>query len=366
MKVEYKMNQKIFVTSPHLPDINEYKDYIDQIWNNHQLTNQGPLVTKLEHQLSDYLDVDNFHFLTNGTIALQLALKALDISDGEIITTPFSYVATVSSILWERCTPVFVDIDPETFCIDVDKLEKAVTCKTRAIMPVHVFGYPCDVERIEVIALKHNLKVIYDGAHAFGSKYKSKSLLNYGDITTVSFHATKLFNTVEGGGCIVKDKMISDKLELIKRFGHNIDDYSCLGINGKSSEFHAAMGLCNLKYIDEIIDERKQISKLYDQLLLDKVFRPKVPDDFEYNYAYYPIVLDTEEQLLKVLDSLNKHHIYPRRYFWPSLNKLSYLQDKQQCPVSEDISSRIICLPLYTNLEKLAVKKISELIVDNL
>ena len=243
----------IYVTKSFMPPLEEYNKHVAKIFENGVLTNQGPNVQELQQKLSRYLGVKNFHYLSNGTIALQLALSAMDINDGEIITTPFSYVATTSSIMWQRCKPVFVDIEKDNFTIDADKIEAAITPKTRAIMAVHVFGYACDVDKIQKIADKHNLKVIYDGAHAFGAKYNGKSLLSYGDVATCSFHATKLFHTVEGGACIVKDKTISDKLEMQKRFGHNGDDHQMLGINAKQSEFHAAMGLANFPYIKKII-----------------------------------------------------------------------------------------------------------------
>lgn len=355
----------INVTKTFLPQIDEYQKYIFQIWQSNQLTNQGPLLVELESKLSKFLGVKHFQYVTNGTIALQLALKALDISNGEIITTPFSYVATTSSILWERCTPVFVDIEPDNFTIDADKIEQAITTRTKAIMAVHVFGYACDIEKIEKIAQKHNLRVIYDGAHAFGAKYKDKSLLSYGDISTCSFHSTKLFHTVEGGACIVKDKVVSDKLDLIKKFGHLGDKHFCLGINAKQSEFHAAMGLSNFPYINKIIEERKRISDLYDELLDGKVQRPKPQADLDYNYAYYPVVFESEEQLLNVFEKLAKENINPRRYFYPSLNKLPYLKG-ESCSISEDISSRIACLPLYFGLENEIIEKIVKIIRNNI
>ena len=348
-----------------MPPLSEYNKYIAGIFERGILTNQGPNVRELEHKLSEYLDVDNFHYVTNGTIALQLALSALDINDGEIITTPFSYVATISSILWQRCKPVFVDIEPNNFTIDVQKIESAITPKTRAIMGVHVFGYACNIDKIQEIANKHDLKVIYDGAHAFGAKYNGKSLLSYGDITTCSFHATKLFHTVEGGACIVRDKPVSDKLEYQKRFGHQGDNHYMLGINAKQSEFHAAMGLANLPYMDKIIVARKHVSEMYDKLLAGCVGRPKAQTGLEYNYAYYPVVFKSEEELLNVFAQLNKQDIFPRRYFYPSLNKLQYVQGNR-CPVSEDISTRIACLPLYVGLEDECIIKIAQIIKQGL
>ncbi|MBO7258083.1 MAG: DegT/DnrJ/EryC1/StrS family aminotransferase [Alphaproteobacteria bacterium] len=356
---------KILVTKPYLPAQEEYFDKVKQIFSNHHLTNQGPLLKELEKTLSAFLQAQHFHYVTNGTIALQIALESLDIRDGEIITTPFSYVATTSSILWQRCKPIFVDIEPNNFTIDVNKIEAAITAQTKAIMPVHVFGYACDVDSIEAIAKKHHLKVIYDAAHAFGAQYKGKALCTYGDISTLSFHATKLFHTTEGGACIVSDKTVSDKLELIKKFGHVGDEHFCLGINAKQSEFHAAMGLAIFPHLKEIIEKRKIISELYDSYLATDLQRPAPQEDLIYNYAYYPVLFKTEEQLLKVFKILNEKDIYPRRYFYPSLNTLPYV-DKQDCPVSEDISSRIACLPLYPDLPLEQVKQIANLIKENL
>ncbi len=359
-------SEKIFVTRSFLPPIEEYNKYTAKIFNNAQLTNQGPLLLELEKRLSEYLKVRNFQYVTNGTIAIQIALKVLGIEDGEIITTPFSYVATTSSILWERCRPVFVDIDPDNFTIDVNKIEEKITPKTRAIMPVHVFGYACNIDGIQKIADKYNLKVIYDAAHAFASIYKGRSLVSYGDISTCSFHATKLFHTIEGGACIIKDDEISKKLNLIKRFGHNVDEHICLGINAKQSEFNAAMGLANLPYLSNIISTRRDISNLYDKLLSGYVKRPKPQQDLEYNYAYYPVVFKDEKQLLNVFKTLNEHNIFPRRYFYPSLNKLPYLKEYQECPISEDICSRIACLPLYVGLQPKQIEYICSLIKKSL
>lgn len=350
--------KKIFVTKSFLPRIEEYKEYIDKIWDSGQITNQGPLLKEFESKVSDYLGVKNFHLVTNGTLALQVAMKALDITDGEVITTPFSYVATTSAILWERCQPVYVDIDPRTLNIDPLKIEAAITKKTKAIMAVHVFGNPCDVEVIEKIAKKHNLKVIYDAAHAFGVKYKGKSLLSYGDISICSFHATKLFHTIEGGCIIAKHKSVSDKVDLIKRFGHNGDEHFELGINAKASEFQAAMGLCNLKYIDDIADEREKLTSLYNKLLGSKVRQPQLRDYTVYNNAYYPIILESDKKRKQVLDKLNVINIYPRRYFYPSLNRLPYLKSNNECLISEDVANRILCLPLYAGLDEVIIRRI--------
>lgn len=358
------LKNRINVTKTFMPPIDDYQYYIEQIYKNCWLTNQGPLLKELETKISSQLQLEHFHYVTNGTIALQLALRALDIYDAEVITTPFSYVATVSSILWERCKPVFVDIEQNNFTIDINKIEAKITSKTKAILPVHIFGYACDVDGIQKIANKYNLKVIYDAAHCFGSSISGRSLLNFGDISTCSFHATKLFHTIEGGACIVKDKVISEKLELIKRFGHNGDEHFCLGINAKQSEFHAAMGLSNLPYVHSIIKRRKHICDMYDELLCGLIQRPKIQNELDYNYAYYPAIFYDEKQLLRVIRKLNENNIYPRRYFYPSLNKLPYLQEYQSCPISEDICSRIACLPLYTDLKDEDIVEIVSLIKE--
>lgn len=355
-------HESIYVTRPFLPPLGEYQKLISKIFENGQITNQGPLLKSLESELSTYCEVDNLHYISNGTVALSLALHALNITEGEVITTPFSYVATTSSILWKKLTPIFVDIEPENFLIDTTKIEEAITSKTKAIMPVHVFGHVCDIENIQRIADKYNLKVIYDGAHAFASKYKGKAVCSYGDISTLSFHATKLFHTIEGGACVVHDENISKNLELQKRFGHEKDTHSMLGINAKQSEMHAAMGLAIFPYINKIIDERKKISELYNQELQNVLKRPRIQIDLEYNYGYYPVVFPNEPMLLKVFDELNKENIFPRRYFYPSLNKLPYLSSFQTCPVSESISCRIACLPLYVGLDLDLVRKIARII----
>lgn len=356
----------INVTRSFMPPIEEYEEYLKKIWESRYLTNEGPMLKQLQKQLEEYLGVNYVSMTTNGTISLQLALKALGIEEGEVITTPFSFVATTSCIVWERCKPVFVDIDKDTLCIDVNKIEEAITDKTKAIMIVHVYGYPCDVDKIQEIANKHGLKVIYDGAHAFGSRYKGKSLLSYGDISTCSFHATKLFHTIEGGACITNKKEIYDKLQSIKNFGNVDGNYDNVGVNGKITEFNAAMGLANYKYIDKIIEERKEICETYDKLLEGKVVRPKVVENLEYNYIYYPIVLKDEEETLKIIDALHENEINPRRYFYPSLNTLKYIEDKGNCPVSEDISKRVLCLPLYNGLSKTDVAKICEIVEENI
>lgn len=356
----------INVTRSFMPPIEEYHKYIEKIWNNRYLTNEGPLLTELKDKLTQYLGIRNVNLVNNGTTALELAIKALQLENCEIITTPFSFVATTSSIIWEKCTPIFVDIDKDTLCIDVNKIEEAITPNTKAIMAVHVFGYPCDVYEIEKIANKHNLKVIYDGAHAFGSKYDGKSLLSFGDITTCSFHATKLYHTIEGGACCAKDDCINERIQYLKRFGEVNKEYKYVGTNAKMTEFNAAMGLANYKYIDDIIQERKKICELYDTYLNGFVKRPVIRDNTEQNYIYYPIILKDEEETLRIISELNKNEINPRRYFYPALNTLCFVNSETECPVCEDITKRILCLPLYNGLNDKDVEKISKIIVETI
>ena len=338
------------VTKPYLPPLEEYTHYLEGIWKRQWLTNNGPLVNELELKVCDYLGIKNFIFLNNGTFAIQVALKALGIT-GNVITTPFSYVATTSSLVWEGCKPVFVDIHPETFNIDPEKIEAAITAETTAILATHVYGNPCDVVKIDAIAKKHSLKVIYDGAHCFGVKYKGKSIFEYGDVSTASFHATKLFHTVEGGGVFTNNKELHKKMSLMRNFGHDGPEvFSELGVNGKNSEFHAAIGLVNLKKVEAIIQKRKQLSINYDQKLGDiKLQKPKIDRSVEFNYGYYPVLFEDEKAAITCMTRLNRSQIFPRRYFYPSLVHLPYIQE-DTLPISEDISKRVLCLPLYYEL----------------
>lgn len=338
------------VTKPFLPKAKEYDSYLHSIWERQWLTNNGPLVNELELKLKDYLDVNHLLYVSNGTIALQIAIRALELT-GEIITTPFSFVATTSSIVWEGCTPVYTDIDPETFNIDPEKIEAAITPRTSAILATHVYGNPCDIDAIEVIAARHHLKVIYDAAHCFGTKYKGRSVYEYGDISTASFHATKLFHTIEGGAVITKNPDLLKKMAFIRNFGHNgPDDYAELGINGKNCEFHAAMGLCNLKHVDDILKTRKLLSLYYREKLKDlKATYPRHYEMSTVNYAYFPVLFDDKELMHKCLWALETEKIYCRRYFYPSLASLPYVQ-QTTLPVCDSIVERIICLPLYHTL----------------
>lgn len=355
----------INVTKTYLPPLEEYVHYLEQIWSSGWVTNNGVFVQELETKLAEYLDVPHVQYVTNGTVALQIALKALNIT-GQVITTPFSYVATTTVILWEQCEPIFVDIEDKTFCIDAEKIEAAITSNTEAILATHVYGYPCDVKKIQALAEKYGLKVIYDGAHAFGEKLNDVSLFDYGDLATLSFHATKLFHTVEGGAIIAHNSEMAEKISLLKKFGHHYDDYRCVGINGKNSEFHAAMGLCVLPHVTEIISQRQKRSELYDMRLKGTELQlPQKPDGLEYNYGYYPVLFLSEEKLLRVKTVLANQGINARRYFYPALNKLPY-HSGADCPVAEDIARRILCLPLYYDLEEKWITKITEIISNEI
>ncbi len=335
----------INVTKTFLPPQQEYEAILKRAWDAGWITNRGALVQELEEKLKAYLNVPNIIATTNGTLPLQIAIKTLGLT-GEIITTPFSYVATTSSIVWEGCTPVFVDIHPDYLTIDETKIEAAITPKTSAILATHVFGNPCAVEEIEAIAKKHHLKVIYDAAHCFGVTYKGKSIFNYGDVSTCSFHATKLFHTGEGGAMFCKEEKLYKKLFYHHNFGHDGPErFQGLGINAKMSELQAAMGLAVLPYINKIIKDRKRVVLAY-QKSLRGLKKLKIKENTGWNYAYFPVIFNNEEELLRVKNKLNQNNIFPRRYFYPSLDSLPYIQD-QICPVSRDISSKIMCLPLY-------------------
>ena len=350
----------INVTQTFLPPLEEYVEYLQQIWDSKWLTNRGKLVCGLEAKLKNYLGVENLLTVNNGTIALQIAIKALDL-EGEVITTPFSYVATVSSIVWENCQPVFVDIDPNFLTIDETKIEPAITEKTSAILATHVYGNPCNVEAIKLIAKKHNLKVIYDAAHCFGVKYKGESILSWGDVSTLSFHATKLFHTGEGGGIVCKNEELFHKIFYHHNFGHHGEEnFYGLGVNAKISEINAALGLSVLPYIDEIIASRKKICDFYADTLKN-VRTPELRKETIWNYSYYPVIFSTEEAMLRAKKSLNDESIFPRRYFYPSLNKLPYL-DYVEMPCAEEISRKILCLPLFADLAAEDAKKVAEII----
>ncbi|WP_394752347.1 DegT/DnrJ/EryC1/StrS family aminotransferase [Crenothrix sp.] len=358
-------NKPIYVTQPSLAPLDEYVELLKGVWERGILTHNGPLVQRLEKELCSKLDLKQFVTVTNGTIAIQMAIKALELK-GEIITTPFSWIATISAIKWEGCTPVFCDIERDTLNIDPANIEALITDKTVAVMPVHVFGNPCNVEAISAIAKKHKLKVIYDAAHAIGSTYNDQSLLAFGDISATSLHGTKLLNTAEGGGCITYDPELYEKLKRIRFFGH--DDQKDIvdnGFNGKMTEVHAALGIANLKYFDEVLNDRKEKYFYYKEKLSEREnFAFQSLKYGETNYSYFPIIFETETHLIKVEKALKRENITPRRYFYPSLNTYKEVVDYVFMPVSEDISQRILCLPLYFKLTYQDMDRIINVILN--
>jgi dTDP-4-amino-4,6-dideoxygalactose transaminase len=352
----------INVTKTFLPPIEEFTAILKRAWDTHWMTNRGPLILELEENLKKYLGIEYILNTTNGTIPLQIAIKLFG-AGGEIITTPFSYVATTAAIVWENCKPVFVDIDPEYLTIDESKIESAITTKTTAILATHVFGNPCNIEAIEKIAIRNKLKVIYDAAHCFAVKYKGQSIFNFGDISTCSFHATKLFHTAEGGAMFCKDEALRHKLFYSHNFGHNGPyDFSGLGINAKMSELQAAMGLSVFPYVDYIISEREKVVNYYNtNLNFSSLGKMNLREGTDWNYSYYPVIFDSEAKLLQMEAALNKIDIFPRRYFYPSLNTIEYAKGEKM-PVSESISPRILCLPLAAGLEEDVLKSICDIL----
>jgi dTDP-4-amino-4,6-dideoxygalactose transaminase len=351
----------IAITRPFLPPFDGLAEKLQMVFENVQLTNHGPLYTSLNNMLEGRTDL--LHVLvSNGTISLQLLLKSLGCS-GEVVTTPFSYVATTNAILWEGGTPVFADVDPKTCNADPEAVERAIGPKTKGLLFTHVYGIPCDVEALEKIAEKHGIWLVFDAAHAFDVQYKGRSLYSYGTAASASYHATKIFHTVEGGGVYSKDAELIRAIRQLMNFGHTSPEtFDRPGINAKNSEFHAAMGLCILPHMPEIIARRKELSERYDAQIPKGLSRPILPEETEYNYAYYPVFFPNREALLHTKAALEQAGIGTRRYFYPSLNTLPYLSETQACPVSEELSSRVLCLPLYPDLSDLE----QEYILDHL
>jgi dTDP-4-amino-4,6-dideoxygalactose transaminase len=357
-----RVDEVINVTKTFLPPFEEYEKFLYQIWKTKHITNNGPLHDQHIDKLKNYLNLNHIITTANGTLPLQLALNLFG-NCGEIITTPFSYVATTAAIVWEKCKPVFVDIDPEYLTIDENKIEEAINEKTTAILATHVYGNICNVEQIDLIAKKYNLKVIYDAAHCFGVEYKDKSIFDYGDISTCSFHGTKIYHTGEGGAIFCKDEKNYKELNYRHNFGHmNQQDFHGLGINAKMSELQAALGLSIFPYIDSIIDERKTICEFYNNNLSFNFYSEiAIRKGLKWNYAYYPILFESENQLLIVKSNLEKGNIFPRRYFYPSLEELPYI-DSDSCSIAKSIASRVLCLPLYVGLRVNELKKIVNII----
>lgn len=349
------------VTKPFMPSLAEYSGLLTPVWENRILTNGGPLLLELTAALKSDLNVPELLITTNGTIALQIALKALAL-EGEVITTPFSYIATSASIAWQNLTPVFVDIESDYWCIDPAKIEAAITPRTQAILATHVFGNPCDVHAISAIAEKHQLKVIYDAAHGYGVNYQDTSIFNYGDISACSFHATKIFHTGEGGALVTGDKALYQQLVWLQNQGHEGEEaFYGIGTNGKTTELQAAMGLAVLPHVAKLIALRRERFLLYDQLLDQQLTRITLRAGTQWNFGYYPVLFKHEAQMLLVKKQLNEEHIYPRRYFYPSLNTLPFSQNKKMI-ISENVASRILCLPLYHDLELHRLQRIAQII----
>ena len=350
------------VTKPFSPPIAEYQELLAGIWQRNWFTNNGPLVNDLELRLKRELGLKHLLYVSNGTIAIQIALKALGIVK-KVITTPFSYIATTSSIVWEGCIPVFADIDKETLNIDPSKIEALIDEDSEAILATHCFGNPCDINAIDAIAKKHNLKVIYDAAHCFGTTYNGKSVFAYGDVSTTSFHATKLYHTIEGGAVFTPHAEVLKTMANKRNFGHDgPEHFAGVGINGKNSEFHAAMGIVNLRYMDTILARRKTQSETYDALLSGlQAQKQQITAGADFNYAYYPLVFENEATALAMKSALEKQEIFPRRYFYPSLSSLHYV--KGNTPVADSIASRILCLPLYHDLSEFEQELIARILL---
>ncbi len=345
----------ITVTKPDLPPLEEYVEYLKKIWKSRWLTNNGELLQLFERKLREFLKVENLLCVVNGTLALHCAIKALEL-EGEVITTPFTFPATTNVIIWEGLTPVFADIDRQTFNIDPEDVERKITERTCAIIAVHTFGNPCYVEELEEIAEKYNLKIIYDAAHAFGVEYKGRSVLNYGDVSTLSFHATKVFHTIEGGAIVAKDNNLFEKLKLLINHGiKSEEEFVIPGTNAKMNEFQAAMGLCNLKYFDERVRRRKIIVEYYKENLnnLDVEFQKVIAS--KHNYIYMPVLFKNSKIRNKVYEELSRSGIKSRKYFYPLTTDLACFKNldlvkKFGLKVAPEISGRILCLPLYSDL----------------
>ena len=345
------------VTKPHLPKKERIYHYLDQALERNWLTNNGPLVQELTEKLKECWGVEHLLLVANGTLALQIAYKAVGIT-GKAMTTPFSFVATPSSLVWEGIAPVFVDIEPESYTLDAAKLDEVDLEGITGIVPTHVYGNACDVEAIQAFVDKHGLKTVYDGAHAAFVDYKGQNLFAYGDAVTVSFHATKLFHTVEGGAIVFQHKEDYERALAYTNFGLVGGEILTEGINAKMSEFHAAVGLANLEELDTIFEKRKRIFLRYQSGLSGKLRCQQQPEGCSANYAYAPVLFKNEAQLLKVVEALEEEGVYPRRYFYPSLEALPYVKDAEPCPVSASLSQKILCLPLYTSLLECEVEKI--------
>lgn len=361
----------ILVTRSSMPDLNEYINEISDMWESHWLTNMGPKHKEFQARLIEYMGVDNVELLTNGHMALELTLQAMNLQ-GEVITTPFTFASTTHAIVRNGLEPVFCDIDPVSFTIDAKKIEPLITDRTCAIMPVHVYGNICDVEAIERIARKYELKVIYDAAHTFGETYKGKGIGTFGDASCFSFHATKVFNSIEGGAVTFKDKRLGDSLYELKNFGiHGPEEVSAVGANAKMNEFCAAMGICNLRHVNEEIAKRKAVVERYRENLdgVPGLQLNVIQSDVESNYAYFPVVIEEKQfgsTREEVFEALSLNGIKARKYFYPLTNTFSAFHGKYDVlntPVALHISKRVLTLPLYSDLAMEDVDKISNAVI---
>lgn len=363
------MKTPVQVTRAVLPPLEAYIDCVRDIFASRQITNQGVYARRLETSLAEYLNVPTLSLCANGTLALQVALRLLGLNGKKVITTPFTYVATVSALLWEGCTPVFADIDPATLCINPEEVARLLAehPDTAGLLPVHVYGNACDVDRLAELANKHGLRVLYDAAHAFGSTLNGVSLFAWGDAAVSSFHATKLFHTVEGGCVITQRPDDKARLDLLRAFGHVGDDHRCVGINAKMSELHAAMGLCLLPAVANILTLRAEKAALYDKALRlgegSALRRPTLAPGLVWNYAYYPVILPDHASLVRTLAALSRREIHPRRYFYPSLTRLPYISSPP-CPVAEDLAERVLCLPFWPEMDDSLIAEIAGVVLE--
>lgn len=359
------MGKKYLVTQSISPNTQRYCERVRETLESHNFSNNGPNCLSLEKALADYIGTPNIALCANGTLGLEIAIHAAGLAGSTVITTPFTYVATISALLWVGCKIIFADIEEESLSISPAQIEQKMTPAVQGILPVNVYGHPCDNAAISRIARESGCATIYDAAQAFGASLNGKSLLLEGDFSICSFHATKTFHTLEGGMVISKTREGLEKLRLLRAFGHYGDTHYCLGINAKMSELHAAMGLELLQDFEAHRQKRKKLSLLYAALLAETNLRtPSTPPDFLSNYSYFPVIFATEKILLKTISILNANGIFPRRYFYPALNTLPYIH-YQNCPVAEDIAPRILCLPLYSGLLPDEVEKIAELVKKN-
>jgi len=372
MKTIKAFEKPVYVTRPFLPNFKNFKEALKEIWDTHWLTNNGPIVRRFAQELSNYLETNNVCLFTNGTLALQIGLQGMEIS-GEVITTPFTFVATTHALFWNKIRPVFVDIEPEFYTLDPEKVEAAITPWTTAILAVHVFGHPCRVNVLADIARRHNLKLIFDAAHAFGVRIGNKSIALFGDMSMFSFHSTKLFHSIEGGMLTFQDSGIKSTFDYLKNFGFkNEVEVVMPGTNAKMNEMQALMGSIVLEHINKIIEKRKQITAIYRERLegVSGIYlRPELPKDVHYNYAYIPVEVDEKEFGMsrdQVYEKLKEYNIYSRRYFYPLICDFACYQSvaiKDLLTVARKVSERILTLPIYYDLALDDVQKVCDIIV---